>query len=250
MWDAPLGALQTQTCIKSQIAVFAFCFLWMFNYIFFSIYFISYFISIFFISYATTHRLLLAEFSILQSNVTFCWWCGKFSPFLRNCQTPYTFSCLCWFICTYAKCLCMWRHSFVNAAFMVMCGERFDCLDVHLYSSKPKRTCLSSTQGCTERFVTSPEEVMDVIDEGKANRHVAVTSESRRWSCNILTFTRFFSPRSSTLTLSKVQRWEAHAEKQSEHNDMTTPPPRNNELSDVLFNGPELESVPFPHFPL
>ena len=33
-------------------------------------------------------------------------------------------------------------------------------------------------QGCTERFVSSPEEVMDVIDEGKANRHVAVTSES------------------------------------------------------------------------
>lgn len=38
--------------------------------------------------------------------------------------------------------------------------------------------CLSLTKGCTERFVTSPEEVMDVIDEGKANRHVAVTSES------------------------------------------------------------------------
>lgn len=34
-------------------------------------------------------------------------------------------------------------------------------------------------QGCTERFVSSPEEVMDVIDEGKANRHVAVTSKSR-----------------------------------------------------------------------
>uniref|UniRef100_A0A8C9ZYN5 Kinesin-like protein n=1 Tax=Sander lucioperca TaxID=283035 RepID=A0A8C9ZYN5_SANLU len=31
-------------------------------------------------------------------------------------------------------------------------------------------------KGCTERFVTSPEEVMDVIDEGKANRHVAVTN--------------------------------------------------------------------------
>ncbi|KAB1278775.1 Kinesin heavy chain isoform 5C, partial [Camelus dromedarius] len=30
-------------------------------------------------------------------------------------------------------------------------------------------------KGCTERFVSSPEEVMDVIDEGKANRHVAVT---------------------------------------------------------------------------
>lgn len=39
-------------------------------------------------------------------------------------------------------------------------------------------TCRSFTKGCTERFVTSPEEVMDVIDEGKANRHVAVTSES------------------------------------------------------------------------
>uniref|UniRef100_A0AAQ5ZPA3 Kinesin-like protein n=1 Tax=Amphiprion ocellaris TaxID=80972 RepID=A0AAQ5ZPA3_AMPOC len=32
------------------------------------------------------------------------------------------------------------------------------------------------SQGCTERFVSSPEEVMDVIDEGKANRHVAVTN--------------------------------------------------------------------------
>ena len=33
-------------------------------------------------------------------------------------------------------------------------------------------------QGATERFVSSPEEVMEVIDEGKANRHVAVTSMS------------------------------------------------------------------------
>uniref|UniRef100_UPI00358EEEB2 kinesin heavy chain-like n=1 Tax=Myxine glutinosa TaxID=7769 RepID=UPI00358EEEB2 len=31
-------------------------------------------------------------------------------------------------------------------------------------------------KGCTERFVSSPEEVMFVIDEGKANRHVAVTN--------------------------------------------------------------------------
>uniref|UniRef100_A0A665TAU6 Kinesin-like protein n=1 Tax=Echeneis naucrates TaxID=173247 RepID=A0A665TAU6_ECHNA len=36
--------------------------------------------------------------------------------------------------------------------------------------------CVSFAKGCTERFVTSPEEVMDVIDEGKANRHVAVTN--------------------------------------------------------------------------
>uniref|UniRef100_A0A8C2FTS8 Kinesin-like protein n=1 Tax=Cyprinus carpio TaxID=7962 RepID=A0A8C2FTS8_CYPCA len=31
-------------------------------------------------------------------------------------------------------------------------------------------------KGCTERFVSSPEEVMDTIDEGKSNRHVAVTN--------------------------------------------------------------------------
>uniref|UniRef100_A0A8C8FZS3 Kinesin-like protein n=1 Tax=Oncorhynchus tshawytscha TaxID=74940 RepID=A0A8C8FZS3_ONCTS len=30
--------------------------------------------------------------------------------------------------------------------------------------------------GCTERFVCSPDEVMDTIDEGKSNRHVAVTN--------------------------------------------------------------------------
>ncbi|MGH0177727.1 UNVERIFIED_CONTAM: hypothetical protein FKN15_076223 [Acipenser sinensis] len=32
-------------------------------------------------------------------------------------------------------------------------------------------------KGCTERFVCSPDEVMDTIDEGKSNRHVAVTSK-------------------------------------------------------------------------
>ncbi|XP_076361911.1 kinesin heavy chain-like isoform X2 [Tachypleus tridentatus] len=31
-------------------------------------------------------------------------------------------------------------------------------------------------KGATERFVTSPEEVMEVIDEGKSNRHIAVTN--------------------------------------------------------------------------
>ncbi|KAK1874581.1 Kinesin-1 heavy chain [Dissostichus eleginoides] len=31
-------------------------------------------------------------------------------------------------------------------------------------------------KGCTERFVCSPEEVMETIDEGKSNRHVAVTN--------------------------------------------------------------------------
>lgn len=38
-------------------------------------------------------------------------------------------------------------------------------------------TAVCLLQGCTERFVSSPEEILDVIDEGKSNRHVAVTSE-------------------------------------------------------------------------
>ena len=32
-------------------------------------------------------------------------------------------------------------------------------------------------KGATERFVTSPEEVFEVIEEGKSNRHIAVTSK-------------------------------------------------------------------------
>lgn len=32
-------------------------------------------------------------------------------------------------------------------------------------------------KGVTERFVTTPDEVFEVIEEGKANRHIAVTSE-------------------------------------------------------------------------
>lgn len=48
------------------------------------------------------------------------------------------------------------------------------------------------SQGCTERFVSSPEEVMDVIDEGKANRHVAVTS-TYLCAC-ISSHTRVFFP--------------------------------------------------------
>ena len=36
------------------------------------------------------------------------------------------------------------------------------------------------SQGATERFVSSPEEVLEVIEEGKSNRHVAVTSEREK----------------------------------------------------------------------
>ena len=48
------------------------------------------------------------------------------------------------------------------------------------------------TQGATERFVSSPEEVMEVIDEGKANRHVAVTSKYAD-TCTYIHIYIFFS---------------------------------------------------------
>jgi kinesin family member 5 len=32
-------------------------------------------------------------------------------------------------------------------------------------------------KGATERFVSSPEDVFEVIEEGKSNRHIAVTSK-------------------------------------------------------------------------
>uniref|UniRef100_H2QIT3 Kinesin-like protein n=2 Tax=Pan TaxID=9596 RepID=H2QIT3_PANTR len=63
-------------------------------------------------------------------------------------------------------------------------------IKVRITDWSPEKTLVSKTnlavhedknrvpyvKGCTERFVSSPEEVMDVIDEGKANRHVAVTN--------------------------------------------------------------------------
>lgn len=32
-------------------------------------------------------------------------------------------------------------------------------------------------KGATERFVSSPDEVFEAIEEGKSNRHIAVTSK-------------------------------------------------------------------------
>ena len=40
-------------------------------------------------------------------------------------------------------------------------------------------------KGATERFVSSPEEVLEVIEEGKSNRHVAVTSKPKE-QCSLL----------------------------------------------------------------
>ncbi|KAK5850006.1 hypothetical protein PBY51_014294 [Eleginops maclovinus] len=53
-----------------------------------------------------------------------------------------------------------------------------DCLDVTKVnlSVHEDKNRVPYVKGCTERFVSTPEEVMDAIDEGKNNRHVAVTN--------------------------------------------------------------------------
>lgn len=75
--------------------------------------------------------------------------------------------------------------------------------------------CFVFNKGCTERFVTSPEEVMDVIDEGKVNRHVAVTSESRLSVLQISALTGFFV----VFLLSQFnsyKAWDTHAVKSND----------------------------------
>uniref|UniRef100_A0AAY5EQ31 Kinesin-like protein n=1 Tax=Electrophorus electricus TaxID=8005 RepID=A0AAY5EQ31_ELEEL len=57
--------------------------------------------------------------------------------------------------------------SFCLSIYLPMCVRECVCAHTGL--------CVS-LRGCTERFVCSPEEVMDTIDEGKSNRHVAVTN--------------------------------------------------------------------------
>ncbi|KAK7898965.1 hypothetical protein WMY93_019818 [Mugilogobius chulae] len=71
--------------------------------------------------------------------------------------------------------LVSWR---VVSYFEIYMDKIRDLLDVTKtnLSVHEDRYRVPYVKGCTERFVTSPEEVMDVIDEGKANRHVAVTN--------------------------------------------------------------------------
>uniref|UniRef100_F6TKP6 Kinesin-like protein n=1 Tax=Macaca mulatta TaxID=9544 RepID=F6TKP6_MACMU len=54
--------------------------------------------------------------------------------------------------------------------------KQFFCLRVSLCWPDINVFLKIISQGCTERFVCSPDEVMDTIDEGKSNRHVAVTN--------------------------------------------------------------------------
>lgn len=55
----------------------------------------------------------------------------------------------------------------------------FSCLSVSKVnlSVHEDKNRIPFVKGATERFVTSPEEVFEVIEEGKANRHIAVTSK-------------------------------------------------------------------------
>lgn len=66
----------------------------------------------------------------------------------------------------------------VNAAWMVYC-ILLHCLflvsKVNLSVHEDKNR-VPFVKGATERFVSSPEEVFEVIEEGKSNRHIAVTS--------------------------------------------------------------------------
>uniref|UniRef100_A0A3B3Q8G0 Kinesin family member 5B n=1 Tax=Paramormyrops kingsleyae TaxID=1676925 RepID=A0A3B3Q8G0_9TELE len=48
--------------------------------------------------------------------------------------------------------------------------------NLSVHEDKNKVSYRFRIKGCTERFVCSPEEVMDTINEGKSNRHVAVTN--------------------------------------------------------------------------
>ena len=53
----------------------------------------------------------------------------------------------------------------------------FPVSKVNLSVHEDKNRC-PYVKGATERFVSSPEEVFEVIEEGKSNRHVAVTSKN------------------------------------------------------------------------
>ncbi|XP_039255944.2 kinesin heavy chain-like isoform X1 [Styela clava] len=53
--------------------------------------------------------------------------------------------------------------------------DLLDASKTHLSVHEDKNR-VPYVKGCTERFVASPEEVMETIDEGKSTRHVAVTN--------------------------------------------------------------------------
>uniref|UniRef100_A0A8C1U0T3 Kinesin-like protein n=1 Tax=Cyprinus carpio TaxID=7962 RepID=A0A8C1U0T3_CYPCA len=69
-------------------------------------------------------------------------------------------------------------HTMEVSYFEIYLDKIRDLLDVSKtnLSVHEDKNRVPYVKGCTERFVSSPEEVMDTIDEGKSNRHVAVTN--------------------------------------------------------------------------
>ncbi|KAA8580480.1 hypothetical protein FQN60_013438, partial [Etheostoma spectabile] len=69
-------------------------------------------------------------------------------------------------------------HTMEVSYFEIYLDKIKDCLDVSKInlSVHEDKNRVPYVKGCTERFVSTPEEVMDAIDEGKNNRHVAVTN--------------------------------------------------------------------------
>uniref|UniRef100_A0AAQ5XYV1 Kinesin-like protein n=1 Tax=Amphiprion ocellaris TaxID=80972 RepID=A0AAQ5XYV1_AMPOC len=69
-------------------------------------------------------------------------------------------------------------HTMEVSYFEIYLDKIKDLLDVSKtnLSVHEDKNRVPFVKGCTERFVCSPDEVMDAIDEGKSNRHVAVTN--------------------------------------------------------------------------
>uniref|UniRef100_H2ZQF0 Kinesin-like protein n=1 Tax=Ciona savignyi TaxID=51511 RepID=H2ZQF0_CIOSA len=60
-----------------------------------------------------------------------------------------------------------------NCSLFFSCINKLSKTNLSVHEDKNR---VPYVKGCTERFVASPEEVMETIDEGKSNRHVAVTN--------------------------------------------------------------------------
>ena len=65
-----------------------------------------------------------------------------------------------------------------------------DKADLRIFNRK-KILQLNEKKNLFSRFVSSPEEVLEVIEEGKSNRHVAVTSNFFCYNIYFCTYTTY-----------------------------------------------------------